>query len=53
MSAVCCLLGAFSYRIVSAKIVAATLVVGHARSLAHYETLSALAAFHAVGFVAV
>lgn len=53
MSAVCHPLSAFSYRIVSAEIVAATPVVRHARSLAHDETLSALAAFHAVGHVAV
>lgn len=53
VSAICFPLNAFSYRIVSAEIVAATFVVRHAQSLAHDEALSALAAFHAVVRVAV
>lgn len=45
-------LSAFTYRIVSVSIVAATLSVRHAGCLAHDETRSALAAFHAEADIA-
>lgn len=44
---------AFTYSIVSVSIVAATLIVRHAVCLAHDESRSALAAFHAEAVITI